>query len=161
MSLVQFDPFSTDIDRAFDQWGRRMERMLRGFETPSLLAATSPMNPMLTTGTTHVIPAIDVIDNEKELTVVTELPGVKKEDIKVEVQDNQLVVTGEQKTERKYERENYVRRERSSGSFRRSVTLPRNVDAQNVKASFDNGLLEVRVPKKQLESSQRKTITVA
>jgi HSP20 family protein len=87
---------------------------------------------------------------------------VDKKDIKVEVQGDQLIVHGESKKESKFESENYIRRERSSGQFKRSVTLPRECDQQNIQAKFENGLLEVRIPKRVTEAQQqRKTITVA
>lgn len=85
-----------------------------------------------------------------------------KKDIKVEVQGDQLVVHGESRKESKYESENFVRRERTTGQFRRSVTLPRECDQQNIQAKFENGLLEVHIPKRAIEGqAQRKTITVA
>lgn len=156
MSLINFDPFGTgrDIDRAFDNWSRRMEQMFRGYEQPSGQVSKSG-----TQSGSLMLPAIDVIDGEKEIVVHTELPGLKKEDIKVEVVDNQLVISGESKSETKFEDHNYVRRERSFGQFKRSVGLPKNVDTHKINAKYENGLLEVTLPKVEA-SQQRKQISI-
>jgi HSP20 family protein len=161
MSLINFDPFvhPSDLDRAFENWSRRMERMFRPFEQSTAIG-TAGGNTSSALNAFAKQPAIDVVDTEKEVVVHTELPGMKKEDIKVEVVDNQLVVSGEAKTESKFEDHNYVRRERSFGTFRRVVGLPKNVDSHQISARFENGLLEVKLPKKQLEQAQRKTIAI-
>ena len=87
-----------------------------------------------------------------------ELPGIDKENIEVNLTDHTLTIKGEKKKEEEVKEENYYRCERSYGSFLRSVELPKDVHADKVKASFKNGILEVRVPK--TEEAKSKEIKV-
>ncbi len=93
-------------------------------------------------------PACDVYENENELVVKAELPDVKKEDVKVSIDNNVLTLTGERKFEEETKRENYHRLERSYGEFLRSFTLPNYVDAARINAEFKDGMLKVTMPKR-------------
>jgi HSP20 family protein len=94
------------------------------------------------------IPAMDLVEHEDSYVLHADLPGLSEDDVKIEFEENVLTVSGERKTEKREERKGgYVRVERASGVFARSLTLPAGVDAENIKASFANGVLEIRVPK--------------
>jgi HSP20 family protein len=100
-------------------------------------------------------PAVDVAESQDQFIVRAELPGLKPEDIDIELQNNVLTLKGERKLERKDEQENYHFVERSYGSFFRSFTLPRNVNAGGVQASFEHGVLTISIPKAE-EAKPRK-----
>ncbi|MFB6098344.1 MAG: Hsp20/alpha crystallin family protein [Salinibacter sp.] len=92
-------------------------------------------------------PRMDLIETEDAYRLHLDMPGMSKDDLKISYQDNELVVSGERTTERTDEDEEFVRVERSFGQFRRAFTLPRTVDAENIEASYNNGVLTVTVPK--------------
>jgi HSP20 family protein len=75
------------------------------------------------------------------------MPGMSKDEIRISYQDNELVISGERSSAHTDEGEEFVRVERSFGQFRRAFTLPRTVDAENIHATYDNGVLTVTVPK--------------
>ena len=91
-------------------------------------------------------PEIEVFEQDNTLVTRIDLPGLKKEDVKVEVDDGQLAISGERKREVKEQKENVYRSEREYGSFFRTVALPEGVKADAIKATFVDGVLEVRVP---------------
>ena len=91
-------------------------------------------------------PKVDVITSDNKLVTRVDLPGVTKEDVNVEVVDGMLILSGERKKETKEEKNNYYREEREYGGFRRTVPLPKDVKAEDVKATFINGVLEVAIP---------------
>jgi len=93
-------------------------------------------------------PAIDVFEKGDKLVVKAEVPGMKEEDIHVSVEDNTLNIRSEKKTESEVKNEDYYRCERSYGSFFRSVALPSTVDASKIEADYEDGVLEVTMPKK-------------
>ncbi len=92
-------------------------------------------------------PRVDVSEDERELCVTVDLPGVAKNDIQLELVDNTLTIQGERKPSEKERTRKYYVMERAYGSFRRSIPLPVPVDEQNIKASFNEGLLTVILPK--------------
>ena len=92
-------------------------------------------------------PSVDIIEDEKEWLVKADLPEVKKEDVKVTVEDDMLTITGERKLEKEEKDKKYRRIERSYGSFMRSFTLPEGADGSKVSAEFKDGLLKVHLPK--------------
>ncbi len=93
-------------------------------------------------------PACDIYENDNELVVKVELPDVKREDVKVNLEDNVLTLRGERKFEDETKRENYHRLERSYGEFMRSFTLPNYVDTAKISADFKDGMLNVTLPKR-------------
>jgi HSP20 family protein len=93
------------------------------------------------------MPAVDVFEKEDKFVVKAELPGMKEEDIDVSVVGDTLSIKGEKKTETEVKEEDYYRSERSYGSFYRSIPIPSNVDAGKIEASFEDGVLEVALPK--------------
>ncbi|CAG8710947.1 9465_t:CDS:2 [Cetraspora pellucida] len=102
------------------------------------------------------IPPLDVHETDKEFVVNAELPGVTKEQVNVDVHDDTLVISGETKKDEKYNEGNAHIQERRYGSFTRSISLPRNVKTSNITAKFDNGILEVKLPKDEEKPSGRK-----
>jgi HSP20 family protein len=93
------------------------------------------------------IPAMDLVEGEDSYLLRADLPGLTEDDVKLEYEDDVLTVSGERKTERQERKGGYVRYERASGLFSRSLTLPAGVDANSIEASFANGVLEVKIPK--------------
>lgn len=104
------------------------------------------------------VPRVDVIDREREFVLRAELPGVKKEDVELSVGENAITIKATSAREEEEEKGDYYRCEISRGSFMRTVPLPAYVDSEKAKAKFDNGILELTLPK--LEQSQRRRITV-
>ncbi|MDB5036997.1 MAG: hypothetical protein JWQ35_525 [Bacteriovoracaceae bacterium] len=93
-------------------------------------------------------PAFDLDETDKEYRIKVDLPGVKREDVKIEVQNNQLVISGERQSEENDEKKGRSHfRTRSYGSFERIMTLPANVDPNRIEAHFENGVLTVSIPK--------------
>lgn len=92
-------------------------------------------------------PRTDLIETDDDYRIDLDVPGMSKDDLKINYQDNKLTVSGERTINHSDENEEYVRVERSFGQFHRSFTLPRTVDASNISASYENGVLSVRVPK--------------
>jgi HSP20 family protein len=94
------------------------------------------------------------------LIVHCDLPGVKKEDIQVDLNDGILTISGSKSEDFKEEKENFYRRERSYGSFKRSMSVPRNITEEQINAKFNNGVLEVCLPKPASQKSKNR-ITVS
>ena len=101
------------------------------------------------------VPAVDIFEKGDNLVIRAEVPGVEKEDIDVSVEDNRLVIKGERKREREFDEENAYRLERSFGGFVRSFVLPKTVDAGRINASYNNGVLEVTLPKAETAKPRR------
>lgn len=100
-------------------------------------------------GVAGFTPSVNTREGDYAYHIEVDLPGVQKEDIKVEVKDNRVTISGERKTSEETKEEDYYRVESSYGKFERSFTLPGNVDAENVTASSKDGVLEVVLPKKE------------
>ena len=91
-------------------------------------------------------PKVDVVTKDNQLITRVDLPGMTKDDVLVQVEDGMLTMSGERKKETKEEKDNVYREEREYGSFCRTVPLPKGVKAEDVKATFTNGVLEVTLP---------------
>ena len=98
--------------------------------------------------TSSFAPAVDVYEDEHQISLKLEVPGVDEKDFDICVENNTLTVTGERKFEKEEKEENFRRIERQYGSFTRTFTLPTTVDAEQVKASYDKGILKISLPKK-------------
>lgn len=92
-------------------------------------------------------PLVDIVEDEKEYTIKAELPDIKKDEVKVSVQNDVLTISGERKYEREEKDKKYHRVERAYGSFSRSFTVPEDADGDQVAAEFKDGLLKVHLPK--------------
>lgn len=95
----------------------------------------------------RAFPAVDLSDHGKEMVLVAELPGVRKEDLKLTVRDGHLVISGERKSQSLPEKSGWIRSETFSGSFSRSIELPQDVKADAINAELSNGILRVVMPK--------------
>ncbi|NMB08970.1 MAG: Hsp20/alpha crystallin family protein [Tissierellia bacterium] len=102
---------------------------------------------------------VDVKEKDKEYLLEVEIPGVDKEDIYLEIKDDILNISVERKEEINEEKENYIRRERRYGSFRRSFYVD-NVDQEKIKAKFKNGVLKIKLPKKESTSPKENRIPI-
>ena len=109
-------------------------------------------------GVRRWIPAMDLVETDDHFVLKADLPGLNEGDVNIEVEDNVLTVSGERKSEHEDKREGYYRVERSFGSFRRTLTLPEGVDPEAVSATFDKGVLEVRIPKPEERKPRRVAI---
>ena len=93
------------------------------------------------------IPAMDLVETADHLVLRADLPGLERDDVAIEVKDGVLTIAGERKAEHEAKSEGFYRVERSFGTFSRSLTLPKGIDATKVEAAFEKGVLEVRIPK--------------
>jgi HSP20 family protein len=98
--------------------------------------------------TSNFSPAVDVYEDEHNVTLKVEVPGIDEKDLDIRVENNTLTVHGERKFEKEEKEENYRRVERQYGSFTRSFTLPQTVDTENIQANYDKGVLKVKLAKK-------------
>jgi HSP20 family protein len=103
-------------------------------------------------------PAMDLMEAEDHLVLRADLPGLSEDDVQIEVRDHVLTVSGERKTEREEKGEGYYRVERAFGSFSRSMTLPEGINHDQIEASFDKGVLQVRIPKPEERKPRRISI---
>jgi HSP20 family protein len=103
-------------------------------------------------------PAMDLLEAEDHLLLKADLPGLSEDDVQIEVRDNVLTVSGERKAESEEKGEGYYRVERAFGGFSRSLTLPEGVDHERIEASFDKGVLQVRIPKPEERKPRRISI---
>ena len=132
MALVRWDPIR-ELDSLQGDMNRLFDRFFEGRGS---------------NGTSRRwIPAMDLVETDDSLVLRGDLPGMSEDDVDIEIKDNVLTVSGERKAENEEKGEGYHRVERAFGSFSRSLTLPQGVDAEKVEAKFENGVLEVRIPK--------------
>jgi len=103
-------------------------------------------------------PAVDISETSDEITIKADIPGMAKDDISVVVQDNTLTLKGERRSEKKEEKADHYRVERTGGSFYRSFSLPAMVNASKIKANYTNGVLEIVLPK--IEEAKPKEIEI-
>lgn len=96
-------------------------------------------------------PFIDLLETDKEVVATAEMPGLKKEDIKINITDEMLEISTESKHEQEKHGKNYLYKEIRSGSYYRSVALPSSVDPNGAKASYNNGILEIKMPKSEIK----------
>ena len=142
MSIVRFDPFR-DITSFRDDVNRLFARTLGEGVTSQTWS-----------------PAVDVFETKDAIVLKAELPGLRTEDVDVEIDDNVLTVSGERTLTDRVEEGHYYRLERNYGRFSRSLTLPQGIRADEVTATFADGVLEVRVPKAE-EAKPRKVAIAA
>lgn len=105
-------------------------------------------------------PAVDISESQDNYVVKAELPGMKKEQIDLEVEDNVLAIKGERKFEKTDKGEDYHFVERSYGSFYRRFALPKNVDSEAIRAEYKDGVLEITIPKREEVKPQKVEITL-
>jgi HSP20 family protein len=133
--ITRWDPF-----REFVTIQDRMNRLFRDSYSPE------GRDEALTT--TAFAPPVDVYEDEHNVTLKIEVPGIDEKDIDVRIENNTLTVHGERKFEKEEKEENYRRVERQYGSFTRTFTLPNTVNHDNVQADYDKGVLKIKLAKK-------------
>lgn len=100
-------------------------------------------------------PSVDLVRRDDALVLRADIPGIKPEDVKIEVEDDVLTVSGEHREEKEEKKEQYVRRERRYGSFSRSMAMPRGVKPDDIQATTEDGVLEVTIPLPKAEAKQK------
>ena len=140
MPLIPYEPF-----RQLDNLRREWERFF---------PADIPLRQWF--GLSSDVPGIDVYETEHDVVAVCDVPGLqKKDDVQIEVEGRMLTVSGTIHRTYETERDRLHRQERFAGRFQRTVTLPANVDPEGVRASYKNGVLEIRMPKLKGEGRRR------
>jgi HSP20 family protein len=147
MTIVRWEPL-----RELNSLQSEMNRLFNTvFDTPSGTSGNVLRRWM---------PAMDLVESGDHFVLRADLPGMSEDEVNIEFEDGTLTVSGERKAEHEDKREGYVRVERAYGAFRRSLTLPEGVDPEGVAASFDKGVLEVRIPKPEERKPRRVAIQV-
>jgi HSP20 family protein len=152
-SIAPWRPFS-DLSR----WERDMERMFDDFFERRLTPFRSRWWPMQ--GGAFSDPALDLYEDKNELVAKVELPGLQKDDVELNVTEHALTIRGEKKKEDEIKEDNYYRSERSYGSFSRTIDLPKDLEIDKAKASFKNGLLEIRIPKSEAAKTKQRSVRI-
>ncbi len=133
--LMRPEPFTQEFDRLFsslfENSGRQVQRW---------------------------VPAMDLVEADDHFVLKADLPGLSEDDVAIEVQDNVLTISGSRDAEHERKEKGWYRLERSYGSFSRSLTLPDGVDADQVEAKFDRGVLEIHIPKPEERKPRRISI---
>ena len=106
-------------------------------------------------------PSVDVKETKDEFVLMAEVPGMSKDDIKINISENTLTIKGEKKEEKKQDDHNYHRVERRYGTFQRSFTLPTQIQGNKVKAAYKDGVLTITMPKKEEVKPKEIPITVS
>lgn len=135
MAIVRYDPL-----RELDSLQGEMNRLFDGFFGTRQGTRNGG-------GLSRWIPAMDLVEGGEDIVLRADLPGMSEDDVAIEIKDSVLTVSGERKSEHEEQGESFYRAERAFGSFSRSLTLPDGIDPDAIKASFTNGVLEVRIPK--------------
>ena len=148
MTLVRWDPF-----RELEDVSDRLNQMFHR-STP---ARTNGKETMIVA---DWAPSVDVSETEGEYQIKAEIPDVKKEDVKVTLEDGVLTIQGERKQEKEVKGKRYHRVERSYGRFARSFTLPDVIDEEKVKAEFKDGILNLALPKSEKAKPKAIEVTV-
>ncbi len=147
MALIRWEP-----TRELQSLQQEVNRLFGTFFEPQVSTTNG--------GTTRWMPPMDLVEEKDEYVLRADLPGVPEDDVKIELEDSVLTIAGERRSEREERREGYHRVERASGRFSRALTLPEGVDPQRIRASFDKGVLEVRIPKPEERKPHRVAISV-
>lgn len=150
MSLIRWNP-----TRELSAWPSEMLSIQREMNR---LFDSFFRNDEVGTGMSMWSPAVDILERDVEYEVRMELPGVRKDDVKITIENNVLTIRGEKKQESNEEEKGYRRVERSYGSFQRSFTLPTSVRPEKIDATVADGVLTVRLPK--AEEARPKEIEV-
>lgn len=142
--------------RQMESLHREMDRL---FEDMSSEPVRQTLNPQAW-GRQLVMPDIDETEDDKAFNVSIELPGMDEKDVDITLSGRMLTIRGEKKAEKEEERQDYYRRERTFGSFRRTLELPGDVDESKIEASFRKGVLKIELPRTEEAQSKIKHIAV-
>jgi HSP20 family protein len=145
-TVVRYEPFR-GLSTLHDQVNRLFnETMFRG----------QPEDSAITTWA----PAVDIYETPNELVVKADLPGVDEKDIDIRVEDNLLTIRGERKFEKNVSEDNYLRVERTYGTFSRSFSLPNTINPEGIHAEYKNGVLTVNLPKREESKPRQVKVSV-
>lgn len=147
MSLSRWEPMG-ELRRMRED----MDRLFSSFGEPGAALASWREEGMM--------PAVDVIEKDNDVVLKAELPGLKPEDIQITATDDSITMKGEFKREEESKEGGFIRRERRSGQFFRTIAMPANIKPDQVKASFKNGLLEINAPKAEEAKSKEIKVNV-
>jgi HSP20 family protein len=148
MALIRWDPsgelnsLQSEVNRLFNSF----------FDVPTNAGNGASLR--------RWVPAMDLVEHDDEFVLRADLPGLAEDDVSIELEDRVLTVSGQRKAEHEDRREGYYRVERAFGSFSRALTLPEGVDPEAIEASFDRGVLEVRIPKPEERKPRKVAINV-
>jgi HSP20 family protein len=151
MALIRWEParelstLQSEMNRLFSTF----------FDSPTSLGDGNGGSPAR-----RWVPAMDLVETEEQFVLRADLPGLDAGDVQIEIEDGVLTVSGERREQHEIKKDGFYRLERQSGAFRRSLTLPRGVDASAITAGFDKGVLEVRIPKPEEAKPRRVEVTV-
>jgi HSP20 family protein len=146
MAIVRWDPF-----RDVMSLQNRVNSIFRDFN----VGADAPLT------TANFVPAVDIYEDEKKVTLKLEVPGMEEKDLDVSVENNMLTVKGERKFEKEEKEENFHRIERRYGSFSRAFTLPSTVDTEHIEAHYQAGVLKLDLKKKPEAQPKQIKVNVA
>lgn len=146
-NIIRRDPFF-ELTSLQDRVNRLFNQAFGGFDFEVEQPLTSA----------EFLPPVDIVEDEQNIIFTAEIPGVKLEDLKLTLENNVLTITGERKFKEEEKKENFHRIERRFGKFTRSFTLPVGVEAEQVNAMFENGVLKITLPK--MEAFKPKQITI-
>ena len=132
-SVIRWEPFR-NVNSLQEQFSRLFDTSFPGRSSESDLTTWAP--------------AVDIQETENELVLKADLPGIEEKDIDVRIENNTLTIRGERKFEKQVNEDNYLRVERSYGSFSRSFSLPNTINTEAISAEYKNGVLTVQMPKR-------------
>jgi HSP20 family protein len=135
MAITRWDPFQ-ELNLITDRMNRLFQDSFGAAGREDALTTAS------------FVPPVDIYEDEQNIVLKLEVPGIEQKDIDVRLENNTLTVRGERKFEKEEKEENFHRVERRYGSFYRAFTLPNTVDAENVNAEYENGVLKIKLAKK-------------
>ncbi|HEX2085509.1 MAG TPA: Hsp20/alpha crystallin family protein [Solirubrobacteraceae bacterium] len=150
MALVRWEPA-----REMQTIQQEMNRLFNTFFDAPATGGGGPGG-----GARRWIPAMDLVETDDHFVLRADLPGLDEDDVKIEVQENVLTLSGERRFEHEAKKDGFYRVERGTGHFQRSLTLPEGVDFDAIAASFEKGVLEVRIPKPEQRKPRRVEISV-
>jgi HSP20 family protein len=143
MTIVRWEPL-----REFSTLQNEMNRLFNTvFDAPAPGNGSNTMRRWM--------PAMDLVESGDHFVLRADLPGLSEEDVKIELEDTTLTISGERAAEHESKDEGYYRLERAFGAFSRTLQLPKGIDPEAVSASFDRGVLEVRIPKPEERKPRR------
>ena len=137
MAVVRWDP-----TRELDSLQGEMNRLFSSFFDPPAASKGNGGG-----GARRWIPPMDLVETQEDFVLKADLPGMGEADVEIEFENNVLTIAGERKTEHEEQHEGYYRLERATGSFSRALSLPDGIDPEAVAATFEDGVLTVRIPK--------------
>jgi HSP20 family protein len=141
MALVRWDP-AREVDSLQSEVNRLFDAFFGGTEA----------------NRRRWVPAMDLVETDEHLVLRADLPGLNRDDVNIEIKDGVLTISGERKSEHTERSEGFHRVERAFGSFSRSLSLPDGVDADKVRAEFENGVLQIKIPKPEETKPHRVAI---